>query len=126
MHLDASILDGSDSANNPSDGTAVATWADRSGNGNDFTESTNQPTFKASWLNGKPAVKFDGANDVLSDSNFFTSVDFSAKDATMIIVYQPQADNSYALTDAVSPARTNTSATQLIRLTTAYCPAVFV
>ena len=102
LHLDASILDGSDSANNPSDGTAVATWADRSGNGNDFTESTNQPTFKASWLNGKPAVEFDGANDVLSDANFFTSVDFSAKDATMIIVYQPQADNSYALTDTGS------------------------
>jgi hypothetical protein len=102
LHLDASILDGSDSANNPSDGTAVSTWGDRSGNGNDFTEATNQPTFKASWLNGKPAVEFDGSNDVMSDSDFFTSVDFSAKDATMIIVYQPQNDNSYALTDTGS------------------------
>jgi hypothetical protein len=102
LHLDASILDGSDSANNPSDGTAVATWGDRSGNGNDFTEATNQPTFKASWLNGKPAVEFDGSNDVMSDSDFFSNVDFSAKDATMIIVYQPQDDSSYALTDTGS------------------------
>ncbi len=104
LHLDASLLDGSDAANNPSDGTAVATWADRSGNGNDFTESTNQPSFKESWLNGKPAVEFDGSNDVMSDADFFTSVDFSAKDATMIIVYQPQADTSYALTDTGSKA----------------------
>ncbi len=102
VHLDASILDGSSSSNNPSDGSSVATWGDRSGNGNDFTEATNQPTFKQSWLNGKPAVEFDGSNDVMSDSDFFTSVDFSAKDATMIIVYQPQGDSSYALTDTGS------------------------
>ncbi len=102
LHLDASILDGSDSSNNPSDGSSVATWGDRSGNGNSFAESSNQPTFKASWLNGKPAVEFDGSNDVMSDSNFFTSVDFSAKDATMIIVYQPTNDTSYALTDTGS------------------------
>lgn len=102
LHLDASILDGSDSANNPSDGTAVVTWGDRSGNGNDFTEATNQPTFKASWLNGKPAVEFDGSNDVMSDSDFFTSVDFTAKDATMIVVYQPTNDGSYAITDTGS------------------------
>jgi len=102
LHLDASILDGSDSSNNPSDGASVATWGDRSGNGNNFAESSNQPTFKASWLNGKPAVEFDGSNDVMSDSDFFTSVDFSAKDATMIIVYQPTNDTSYALTDTGS------------------------
>ena len=102
VHLDASILDGSSSSNNPSDGASVATWGDRSGNGNDFTEATNQPTFKESWLNGKPAVEFDGSNDVMSDSDFFTSVDFSAKDATMIVVYQPQNDASYAITDTGS------------------------
>lgn len=102
LHLDASILDGSSSSNNPTDGASVATWGDRSGSGNDFTEATNQPTFKASWLNGKPAVKFDGSNDLLSDSDFFSNVDFSGKDATMIIVHQPNNDSSYALTDTGS------------------------
>lgn len=31
MHFDAAILDGSDSANNPSSGSAVSVWGDRSG-----------------------------------------------------------------------------------------------
>lgn len=102
LHLDASVLDGSDAANNPSDGTAVSTWGDRSGNNNDFTEATNQPTFKASWLNGKPAVEFDGADDVMSDSDFFSNVDFSGKEVTMIVVYQPQGDSSYSITETGS------------------------
>ena len=102
LHLDASILDGSDAANNPTDGTAVSTWGDRSGNNNDFTEATNQPTFKASWLNGKPAVEFDGVDDVMSDSDFFSNVDFSGKNVTMIVVYQPQGDTSYSITETGS------------------------
>jgi len=102
LHLDASVLDGSDAANNPTDGTAVSTWGDRSGNNNDFTEATNQPTFKASWLNGKPAVEFDGVDDVLSDSNFFSNVDFSGKEVTMIVVFQPLGDLSYSITDTGS------------------------
>ena len=89
LHLDASILDGSDSANNPSDGTAVATWGDRSGNGNDFTEATNQPLFRSSLLRGKPGVEFDGVDDVLSDTDFFSNADFSGEEATVVFVNIP-------------------------------------
>lgn len=94
LHLDASILDGSDTGNNPSNGASVATWGDRSGNGNDFTESTNQPLFRPSLLRGKAGVEFDGSNDILSDTDFFSSEDFSAETATMIVVGIPGRDGS--------------------------------
>lgn len=94
LHLDASILDGSDSANNPTDGTAVSTWGDRSGNNYDFTEATNQPIFRSSLLRGQAGVEFDGSNDILSDSDFFSNADFSAEEATMIVVGIPGRDGS--------------------------------
>jgi hypothetical protein len=94
LHLDASILDGSDSANNPANGTSVATWGDRSGNNYDFTEATNQPIFRSSLLRGKAGVEFDGSNDILSDSDFFSNADFSAEEATMIVVGIPGRDGS--------------------------------
>jgi len=47
LHLDASMLDGSNSVNNPADGAAVSTWGDKSGNGYDFTGSgSTAPVFK--------------------------------------------------------------------------------
>jgi hypothetical protein len=94
LHLDASILDGSDAANNPSNGDSVATWGDRSGNGNDFTEATNQPVFRSSLLRGKAGVDFDGSNDVLSDTDFFSSEDFSGEEATMVVVGIPGRDGA--------------------------------
>ena len=47
-----------------SDGDAVGTWADSSGNGNDVTQATgaNKPTFKADMLGGLPSVFFDGGD----------------------------------------------------------------
>jgi hypothetical protein len=94
LHLDASILDGADAGNNPSNGDAVATWGDRSGNNNDFTEATNQPLFRSSLLRGKAGVEFDGSNDILSDADFFSSEDFSGETATMVVVGIPGRDGS--------------------------------
>ena len=94
LHLDASILDGSDAANNPSDAASVATWGDRSGNGNDFAEATNQPVFRSSLLRGKAGVDFDGSNDILSDTDFFSSEDFSGEEATMVVVGIPGRDGA--------------------------------
>jgi hypothetical protein len=94
LHLDASILDGADASNNPSDAASVATWGDRSGNGNDFTEATNQPVFRSSLLRGKAGVDFDGSNDILSDTDFFSSEDFSGEEATMVVVGIPGRDGS--------------------------------
>jgi len=94
LHLDANVLDGSDSANNPSNGSFVSTWGDKSGNNNDFTEATNQPIFRSSLLRGQAGVEFDGSNDILSDSDFFSNEDFSAEEATMIVVGIPGRDGT--------------------------------
>jgi hypothetical protein len=54
-----------------SDGTAVSTWTDSSGTGNNATQATgvNQPIFKTNIVNGKPTVRFDGSNDSLTFSS---------------------------------------------------------
>jgi hypothetical protein len=59
--LDARYID-------QSDNTAVSTWADRSGNGYDATQTdgTLQPTFQTAEFGGNGVVRFDGSNDVLN------------------------------------------------------------
>jgi hypothetical protein len=51
-HFDASILDGSNSGNNPSDGTSISSFGNRSGSATSYTatQSTaaNQPVYKES------------------------------------------------------------------------------
>ena len=49
------------------DGAPVAAWPDQSGLGSDATQSdaTRRPTFRANAVNGRPAVRFDGVDDVL-------------------------------------------------------------
>ena len=46
----------------------ISAWADQSGNGNNALQSTlgNQPLWVGSAVNGKPVVRFDGANDVIT------------------------------------------------------------
>lgn len=52
MHFDAAILDGADPANNPSDGTAVSTYGNRSGSATSYTATqstaSRQPLYKES------------------------------------------------------------------------------
>ena len=66
MHFDAAILDGSDQANNPSSGSAVSTWGDRSGQATSYngTQATGseQPTFNVSG--DDKYVSFDGGDDL--------------------------------------------------------------
>jgi hypothetical protein len=47
---------------------AVATFVDRSGNSNDFTQATgaSQPLLRFASINGKKALEFDRTNDYLS------------------------------------------------------------
>lgn len=47
----------------PSNGAAVSSWPDASGNGFTGTQATsaNRPTFLSSWTNSKPALTFDGS-----------------------------------------------------------------
>jgi len=50
-----------------SDGDAVGTWADESGNGSDVIQATTskKPTFKTGIINGLPVVRYDGVDDLL-------------------------------------------------------------
>lgn len=50
------------------DNDAVATWSDRSINGNNATQGTsvNRPLFKTAIQGGNPVVRFDGSNDSLT------------------------------------------------------------
>lgn len=56
---------------NLTDGTAVATWPDASGNSNDATQGTgaNQPLYKTNIQNGRAIVRFDGSNDFMQIAN---------------------------------------------------------
>lgn len=48
---------------NLTDGDAVSTWPDETGNGNDL--SGTAATYRASEISGLPTVDFDGADDIL-------------------------------------------------------------
>lgn len=80
MWLDANQLTGL------SDGDAVSTWTDESGNGNSPTGSgSTRPLYKTNIKNGKPALLFDGTDDYLFKS---TNVIPSAGNWTIFIVSQ--------------------------------------
>lgn len=61
LWLDASTISGSD-------GDAVGTWSDLSGNGRNATQSTAlaKPVLKTNIVNGRAVVRFDGVDDFVS------------------------------------------------------------
>lgn len=65
LFLDADLITGSD-------GDAIKTWPDDSGNGRNFTQSTAsyKPLLKkaANGINGHNVVRFDGTDDVLASA----------------------------------------------------------
>jgi hypothetical protein len=80
---DAGLLDAS---NNPitSDGTAVKTWQDQSGNSNHLVQSTStkQPLYKVSQQNGLPGILFDGTDD------FFTTTSRLSTVRTVFVIHK--------------------------------------
>lgn len=55
-----------------SDTDPVSTWTDSSGSGNDATgTSTARPLYRTGIIGGKPAVRFDGSNDILTTTYVF-------------------------------------------------------
>jgi hypothetical protein len=88
MHFDATFLDGADNANNPSSGTAVSTWGDRSGRATNYdaTQATGsaQPTFNVSGAD--KYVTFDGG-DFLDFTDYALPTAFN-----MVVVGNTQAD----------------------------------
>lgn len=67
-------------------GTAVTSWQDQSGNGNDVSNSaaTNRPALQNNGANGQDYLRFDGTNDFLEMGS--TSADFSNTASTIFIV----------------------------------------
>lgn len=81
----------------------VATWADQSGNGRNLTEATNKPLWVASLVNGHPALRFDGTNDLLTTAAFSVSQPFTCF-LVMKTVSNTNGDRAMAFgTDAASP-----------------------
>tara|TARA_Y100001937_G_scaffold128752_2_gene207610 strand:- start:2745 stop:4322 length:1578 start_codon:yes stop_codon:yes gene_type:complete len=77
-----------------SDGDAVAAWSDSSGNGNDTSQSVavRQPTLQTNELNGQPTVRFDGTNDILSDSDI-AALDVGTGDVWMACLLKSTDDS---------------------------------
>lgn len=68
-------LDGNDPAgnnNNPSNGTAISAWVDKSGLKRNATQAsgTLQPAYYSNVQAGKGVIRFDGSNDTLATAAF--------------------------------------------------------
>ena len=98
FHFDGSILDGTSADNNPSSGTAVSTWGDRSGQSTDYDASqataSAQPSFEGTYLD------FDGTQSpvYLSIANTVSNVNGTAW--TLCMVAYKAGSATY---DAFSP-----------------------
>jgi hypothetical protein len=71
-----------------SDGQALASWTDLSGQNNHATQGTGsrQPLYKTNALNGLPVVRFDGVDDFLGGAGLSTFISASA--ATILAVFK--------------------------------------
>jgi len=70
----------------------VSTWADQSGNGNDFVQATaaHQPLLNPGVINGLPVINFDGA------SQWLTSAFLNSGAKTVVAVYRNNPASSSA------------------------------
>tara|TARA_R100001440_G_scaffold22980_4_gene37452 strand:+ start:14244 stop:15794 length:1551 start_codon:yes stop_codon:yes gene_type:complete len=77
-----------------SDGDAVTSWTDSSGNGNDVSQSVavRQPTFQTDELNDLPVVRYDGTNDILTDGDI-AELDVGTGDIWMATVLKSTDDS---------------------------------
>ena len=85
-------LDADDASTITLNGSNVSQWDDKSGNGNNVAQATatNQPTYTASGLNGKPVLTFDGdwfSSLSLSLPQFSVSLVETSTQNTAIIYY---------------------------------------
>ena len=78
-----------------SDGDAVSSWSDSSGNGNDSSQATaaRQPTLQTNELGGLPVVRFDGSNDILSDGDI-SDLDVGTGDIWLACLFKSTDDSS--------------------------------
>ena len=87
-------LDANDASTITKDGSnKVSEWRDKSGNGNNATQSTpsNQLTFVSEQLNGKSVLSGDGTDRMLFSSDLY---DFPSGDSTIFVVVIKDATTS--------------------------------
>lgn len=65
------------------DGAAISSWNDQSGNGINVSQGTTvqKPTYKATLMNGFPAIEFDN-NSTAGQNDYLTAADNSKLDST--------------------------------------------
>ncbi|MCA9247495.1 MAG: PEP-CTERM sorting domain-containing protein [Planctomycetales bacterium] len=75
LWLDGADVDGDGLAGGNFFPGGVATWVDKSGNGNNISQASGslQPTNLTNTINGNQVVTFDGTGDYLSDSATYTA-----------------------------------------------------
>lgn len=94
-------------------GTAVATWADKSGNGNDVTQGTagSRPVRDAvtNTINGLAVVTFDGSDDFLTKSSISGFPADHVTPITMVCIARHRGDHNLqkALFDISDNTSTN-------------------
>jgi len=89
-------------------GSNVTSWTDQSGNGNNAVTNTGEePTFVSSFLNGNPAIEFDGHGQIMeiADAN---SLDFLNMSSFIVLKYIGEGTGNNIVyiknADAGSPA----------------------
>jgi hypothetical protein len=85
---------------------AVSRWEDRSGRGNHFTQGTisKYPALVSAGIGGKPAVDFDGVDDLLAAASF--------SDATQGTVFVVALPRNVGASQAVLASRDEATATR--------------
>lgn len=91
---------------NQTDGSAVSSWPDSSGNANNATQATgtNQPIFKTAILNGRPIVRFDGTNDNLKTAAFASPLSVST---IFVVAKMSTADQIQYFYDGITTTNRN-------------------
>lgn len=81
------------------DGSSVASWADLSGNGSNFTQgaSIRQPIYNTSGIGSRPSLTFDGVNDVMVSGPL---ADMETPNITYFIVYDRTTTTSDMMINA--------------------------
>lgn len=79
-----------------SDGDAVASWADSSGNGHTLVQSTGslKPTYvaKSRYMNNYPTVEFDGIDDYMTRATAMSAFFGASGERTVYFVCRPRED----------------------------------
>ena len=85
-------LDAADTGTITLNGATVSQWADKSGNSRNFSQATasNQPTYSATVLGGKPALTFDGTSDFMSAGD---TLDVGTTSLTIMTVVKYATNN---------------------------------